>query len=281
MVRITMQKYTVGQMTELIETKLSHNFGVKPAQASDEFFYKACAMVLMDIMKERRGDFKDEAAEAGSKQVYYLSMEFLMGRSFKNTLYNLGLEKVMAASLEKLGVRLDRLYDLEPDAGLGNGGLGRLAACFLDGLSTGGYPAMGYCIKYDYGIFRQKLVEGWQTEMPEFWLPGGGVWLEARYDAAVDVKFDGQGRPGRQPAAPLERRQARRHRHEPLQPGRIRQGYGAKRHGRGHQQGPLPRGQPLRGQVPASQAAVLLRLRHRPVHRAPAPGPVRHPAELP
>ena len=186
-----MHKYTIKEMTELIETKLSHNFGVKPAQASDEFFYKACVMVLLDIMKDRRNSFKEEASEADSKQVYYLSMEFLMGRSFKNTLYNLGLEKVMAQSLDKMGVRLDRLYDLEPDPGLGNGGLGRLAACFLDGLSTGGYPAMGYCIKYDYGIFRQKLVEGWQTEMPEFWLPGGGVWLEARPEAGVDVKFDG------------------------------------------------------------------------------------------
>lgn len=189
-----MRKITVKEMTGLIETKLSHNFGVKPGQASDDCFYKACAMVLMDLMKERRTDFKEEASESGAKQVYYLSMEFLMGRSFKNTLYNLGLEKVMAQALEDMGVRLDRLYDLEPDPGLGNGGLGRLAACFMDGLSTGGYPAMGYCIKYDYGIFRQKLVEGWQTEMPEFWLPGGSVWLEARPEAAVDVKFDGHVR---------------------------------------------------------------------------------------
>ncbi len=189
-----MHKYTIKEMSELIETKLSHNFGVKPAQASDEFFYKACAMVLLDIMKDRRNSFKEEAAEADSKQVYYLSMEFLMGRSFKNTLYNLGLEKVMAQALEKFGVRLDRLYELEPDAGLGNGGLGRLAACFMDALSSGGYPAMGYCIKYDYGIFRQKLVDGYQTEMPEFWLPGGGVWLEPRPESAADVKFDGQVR---------------------------------------------------------------------------------------
>ncbi len=187
-----MHKMTVKEMTGLIETKLSHNFGVKPGQASDDCFYKACALVLMDIMKERRSSFKEEVAECDAKQVYYLSMEFLMGRSFKNTLYNLGLEKVMAQALEGMGVRLDRLYDLEPDPGLGNGGLGRLAACFMDGLSAGGYPAMGYCIKYDYGIFRQKLVEGWQTEMPEFWLPGGSAWLEARPDAAVDVKFDGQ-----------------------------------------------------------------------------------------
>lgn len=88
-----MHKMTVKEMTGLIETKLSHNFGVKPGQASDDCFYKACALVLMDIMKERRSSFKEEVAECDAKQVYYLSMEFLMGRSFKNTLYNLGLER--------------------------------------------------------------------------------------------------------------------------------------------------------------------------------------------
>ena len=115
-----------------------------------------------------------------------------MGRSLKNNLYNLDLTDTMAKALAKFKVKLDKLYDFEPDAGLGNGGLGRLAACFLDGLSTGSYPAMGYCIKYELGIFRQKLVDGWQTELPDFWLPGGGVWLEQRPASAVDVNFDGQ-----------------------------------------------------------------------------------------
>ena len=115
-----------------------------------------------------------------------------MGRSLKNTLFNLDLTETMRKALSKFKVKLDRLYDFEPDAGLGNGGLGRLAACFLDALSTGGYPAMGYCIRYELGIFRQKLVDGWQTEMPDFWLPGGGVWLEQRPASAVDVHFDGK-----------------------------------------------------------------------------------------
>ena len=118
-------------------------------------------------------------------------MEFLMGRSLKNIHYNLDLTENMTKALKKFKVKLDNLYEFEPDAGLGNGGLGRLAACFLDGLSTGGYPAMGYCIKYELGIFRQKLVDGWQTEMPDFWLPGGSVWLEQRPSSAVDVNFDG------------------------------------------------------------------------------------------
>lgn len=187
-----MSGYNHTMLAEMIEKKLSHNFGVTPTQASDELFYKACALVLRDIMGERRTKFKEETKKQKSKTVYYLSMEFLMGRSFKNTLFNLDLVEPMKKALSKFKVKLDTLYELEPDAGLGNGGLGRLAACFLDGLSTGGYPAMGYCIRYEYGIFRQKIVEGWQTEMPDFWLPGGEVWLEPRPASAVDVHFDGK-----------------------------------------------------------------------------------------
>lgn len=187
-----MIKYTVTELTSMIERKLSHNFGVTPTQASDELFYKACVLVLLEIMNERRAEFKKSVDEQEAKTVYYLSMEFLMGRSLKNNLYNLDLTDTMSKALAKFKVKLDKLYDFEPDAGLGNGGLGRLAACFLDGLSTGSYPAMGYCIRYELGIFRQKLVEGWQTEMPDFWLPGGGVWLEQRPASAVDVNFDGK-----------------------------------------------------------------------------------------
>ncbi len=187
-----MSQYNSKTLAEMIEKKLSHNFGVTPTQASDELFYKACALVLRDIMSEKRTKFKEETKKQQAKTVYYLSMEFLMGRSFKNTLFNLDLTDEMRKALSKFKVKLDALFKLEPDAGLGNGGLGRLAACFLDGLSTGGYPAMGYCIRYEYGIFRQKIVEGWQTEMPDFWLPGGEIWLEPRPASAVDVHFDGK-----------------------------------------------------------------------------------------
>ncbi len=187
-----MSKYTVSSLSEMIEKKLSHNFGVAPAQASDELFYKACVLVLLEIMGDRRAEFKKSVDKEEAKTVYYLSMEFLMGRSLKSNLYNLDLTDTMSKALAKFKVKLDKLYDFEPDAGLGNGGLGRLAACFLDGLSTGGYPAMGYCIRYELGIFRQKLVDGWQTEMPDFWLPGGSVWLEQRPASAVDVNFDGK-----------------------------------------------------------------------------------------
>ncbi len=187
-----MAKYTVSQLSSLIERKLSHNFGVTPEQASDELFYKASVLALLEIMSERRVNFKKAADAQEAKTVYYMSMEFLMGRSFKNNLFNLDLTETMRKALAKFKVKLDKLYDFEPDAGLGNGGLGRLAACFLDSLSSGSYPAMGYCIRYELGIFRQRLVDGWQTEMPDFWLPGGGVWLEAKPALAVDVNFDGK-----------------------------------------------------------------------------------------
>ncbi|MBE6750597.1 MAG: glycogen/starch/alpha-glucan phosphorylase [Ruminococcaceae bacterium] len=187
-----MAKYTSANLSSMIEKKLSHNFGVTPDQASDELFYKACVLVLNDIMSERRADFRKATDEAEAKTVYYMSMEFLMGRSLKSNLYNLELTENMKKALSKFKVKLDNLYELEPDAGLGNGGLGRLAACFLEALSSGSYPAMGYCIKYELGIFRQKLIEGWQTEMPDFWLPGGSVWLVPRPASAVDVNFDGK-----------------------------------------------------------------------------------------
>ena len=187
-----MAKYTVSQLSSMIERKLSHNFGVTPEQASDEIFYKACVLTILEIMSERRANFKKSVNEQEGKTVYYLSMEFLMGRSLKSNLYNLELTEAMEKALAKFKVKLNKLYDFEPDAGLGNGGLGRLAACFLDALSSGSYSAMGYCIRYELGIFRQKIIEGWQTEMPDFWLPGGGVWLEQRPASAVDVNFDGK-----------------------------------------------------------------------------------------
>lgn len=186
-----MQNISAAYLKNQIEKKLLHNFGVAPSAASDELFYKATVLVLLDIMRDRRATFKKKVADEQAKTIYYLSMEFLMGRSLKNNLYNMDLGDEMKAALDSFGVDLDALYELEPDAGLGNGGLGRLAACFLDGLSSGSYPAMGYCIKYDFGIFRQKLVEGWQTELPDNWLPGGEVWLEHRPSSEREVHFDG------------------------------------------------------------------------------------------
>ncbi len=176
---------------EQITAKLSHFFGVTPEEANYEQFYKAIAMITRDMLRQGRHEFEKRCEESGSKRGYYMCMEVLMGRSLKNTLYNLNLIPVMEEALKDFGIKLDKLYDCEPDAGLGNGGLGRLAACYLDALATDGYLGMGYSILYEYGIFKQKLVDGWQTEMPDFWLPGGEVWLVAREEKSVDVSFEG------------------------------------------------------------------------------------------
>ena len=183
---------TKHELRELLNTKLSHNFGMTPETADNTCIYKALVLVLRDEMTKLRKNFKDRAMAQQSKQVFYLCMEFLMGQSLKNTLFNLGLTETAKDVLAGYGIKLEKLYDEEPDAGLGNGGLGRLAACFLDGLATTGYPAMGYSIRYEYGIFRQKLVDGWQTELPDFWLPGGGIWLEQRRDRSLEVHFEGR-----------------------------------------------------------------------------------------
>lgn len=188
--------YTLNknQAKEMLENKLSHFFGVNPENASYDHYYRSVAMILRDMMVSGRAEFEQAGRKSGSKKVFYLSMEFLMGRSLKNNLYNLNLEKVFGSVLEDYGVPLERLYDCEPDAGLGNGGLGRLAACYLDSLATQGFVAKGHSILYEYGIFKQKLVNGWQTELPDFWLPGGEVWLVARKENAVDICFEGHVR---------------------------------------------------------------------------------------
>ena len=186
--------YTLSkkQAKDLIVGKLSHYFGVSPEEATNEQYYKSVAMIVKELMHEGVREFRKDADKAGSKKIYYLSMEFLMGRSLKNNLYNLNLTSTFAAALKDMGIKLDKLYDCEPDAGLGNGGLGRLAACYLDGLATQGFYGMGYSILYEAGIFKQKLVDGWQTELPDFWLPGGEVWLRPKEKDTVEVRFGGE-----------------------------------------------------------------------------------------
>ncbi|MBR1812100.1 MAG: glycogen/starch/alpha-glucan phosphorylase [Clostridia bacterium] len=182
---------TKKQAKELIESKLSHFFGVSVENANFEHYYRAVSMIVRDMMAAGRRDFSAAADKAGAKRVYYLSMEFLMGRSLKNTLYNLNLTSTFASALKDYGISLERLYDCEPDAGLGNGGLGRLAACYLDAMATQGVHGRGYSILYEYGIFKQKIVDGWQTELPDNWLPGGDVWLVEKPESAVNVQLGG------------------------------------------------------------------------------------------
>lgn len=183
-------------MTELkirqeIEGKLSRYYGVLPSEATKDQLYKAVVMTVRDILLEKRKNFHRKVKQEQAKRVYYLCMEFLLGRSLKNNLYNLGLTDCYAAALRDFGIELKELYEMEPDAGLGNGGLGRLAACYMDALAAQDYPAMGFSIRYEYGLFKQKIVDGWQMELPDNWLPGGEVWLTQRSDKVFDVKFDG------------------------------------------------------------------------------------------
>ncbi len=184
-------KLTKNEIVNEIKRRLDTEYGVNPKTATDDQYYRAAAAYLNDIIAQNRAEFNEKCSKQGVKRINYLCMEFLLGRSLKNSLYNLGLTEVFDAALSELGVKLSAIYEREPDAGLGNGGLGRLAACFMDSLASLGYAATGYSILYEYGIFRQKLVDGWQTELPDDWLPGGEVWLLPRPDEQVEVRFDG------------------------------------------------------------------------------------------
>ena len=187
------QKITAKELDRLLRDTLHSEFSQDDlASATDDQMYRALALVTRRILSERRKNFMAQTYGENAKQVYYLCMEFLMGRSLKTNLFNLGLSDTAAQVLEKYGVKLANLYELEPDAGLGNGGLGRLAACYLDGMATVGLPGTGYSILYEYGIFRQKIVDGWQQELVDNWLPGGQVWLKGHPDQAVEVRFGGE-----------------------------------------------------------------------------------------
>ena len=183
---------TEKEVKELVKGKLSRYYGVLPTEASKEQLYRAVVMCVRDILLEKRQLFQKKCKAKRAKRVYYLCMEFLLGRSLKNSLYNLSATEAFSKAVSSYGRSLEELYELEPDAGLGNGGLGRLAACFLDALASGNYPAMGYSLRYEYGLFKQKIVDGWQMELPDVWLPGGEVWLTQRTDKSFIVRFNGK-----------------------------------------------------------------------------------------
>ena len=192
MAKAVESKYTKESLKEEIVKVLDLNFMVSPENASDRQFYEALSSIIVNELARKRHNYTTKVHSEGKKQVYYISMEFLMGRSLKTSLYNLGLVKAAEGALKDFGVNINSLYEQEPDAGLGNGGLGRLAACYLDGLATDGYPATGYSILYEYGIFCQKLEGGWQVELPDNWLPGGGCWLVEHPESQIEIHFDGK-----------------------------------------------------------------------------------------
>ena len=185
-------KYTKREFEKLLKDKLMSECNVTIDAASADQIYRCLAMITRQIMSDRQKQFQSKVLGEGKKQVYYLCMEFLMGRSLRTSLFNLGLNEVAESVLADADVKIDTIYEQEPDAGLGNGGLGRLAACYLDGMATDGIPGTGYSILYEYGIFKQKIVDGWQQERADNWLPGGQVWLKSHPDQAVEVRFDGE-----------------------------------------------------------------------------------------
>jgi len=176
---------------ERIEKYIKINFGCDLSGAGKRQVYQAVLGVTNEILAEKRYNFTKKAREQEAKQVYYMSMEFLVGTSLRNNLWNLGIEEEIRKMLKKENFDIEELYEMEPDAGLGNGGLGRLASCYMDSLTSLGYKATGFSIKYDFGIFKQVIVDGWQTEFPDDWLDLGGHWLVPRKDESVEVKFFG------------------------------------------------------------------------------------------
>ena len=186
-----MEKMTSKEFERLLTEKLFSEFAVDLKDATLQQIYHAMALIVRGQLSHKRKQFLARTYGANGKQVYYLCMEFLMGRSLKMNLFNMGMNEAAEQTLKKYDISIEKLYDEEPDAGLGNGGLGRLAACYLDGMATDDIAGMGYSILYEYGIFKQKIVDGWQEERADNWLPGGGVWLKSHPDQAVEVKFDG------------------------------------------------------------------------------------------
>lgn len=186
-----MTAFTTKELEEALKAKLALNFGKTAEEATDGEMLRASALVLRDTMALRGVETNKAANRAHKRKVHYLSLEFLMGRSLEKNAYNLGVLPQMKEALAHLGFQAADLFEREPDAGLGNGGLGRLAACYLDSLSTLEIPATGYSICYELGIFKQKIVEGQQVELPDEWKGIGSAWLLPKPDEAQEVRFGG------------------------------------------------------------------------------------------
>ena len=183
--------FTTQSLQDALTAKLALNFGTEPGEATDQEMLKACALVLRDVMALRGVQTAKETKKEQKKQVHYLSLEFLMGRSLMKNAYNLGVLPELKEALGNLGFKSGDLFELEPDAGLGNGGLGRLAACYLDSMTTLDIPATGYSICYELGIFRQRIVDGQQVELPDNWKDLGGAWLLPKPQETETVCFGG------------------------------------------------------------------------------------------
>lgn len=180
-----------AELRDAIHAKLVYGLGRNPATASESDWYRATAMAVRDRVVDIWVKSRRETKRLKKKRVYYLSIEFLIGRLLLDTLTNLRLAEPARRALHSLGVDLDRLREVEPDAALGNGGLGRLAACFMDSMAALGIPAYGYGIRYENGLFEQRIRDGWQEEHPETWLTQGNPWEFAHPGKQYTVGFGG------------------------------------------------------------------------------------------
>ncbi len=180
--------------TAALNDALMRMYGTELSGATEKQVYRALCTVVREFLADKNRIFDRRNTEEKRKEVYYMSMEFLVGTSLRNNLFNMGIEKDYREALAAAGFDIDAIYAMEPDAGLGNGGLGRLASCYMDAATGLEYPVTGFSIRYEFGIFRQKIVDGWQMEFPDDWLEMGDVWLRTREDDAVEIKFGGEVR---------------------------------------------------------------------------------------
>ena len=186
------ETFSVEALRDAVLAKLTYSVGKDPVAASQRDWFLAVAFATRDIIVDRWMNSTRETYQDDRKRVYYLSLEFLIGRMLYDSMTNLGIVEPMRAALSQLGVDLVVLRRIEPDAALGNGGLGRLAACFMDSMATLSIAAHGYGIRYDNGLFRQVIRDGWQQEIPEDWLAFGNPWEFARPESNYAIGFGGQ-----------------------------------------------------------------------------------------
>ncbi len=184
-------QYTKATIKEAIAGKLKRHFGREVEDASPEQVYEACALVVRDALTDNMIKTQNEVEKYGERQVHYLCMEFLVGRSLRNNAYNLGMLDALSAALKEMGYEMADIFEKEDDPGLGNGGLGRLAACYMDGMATTGVRGTGYSIRYEHGIFKQQIEDGQQVELPDSWLASGDVWQIPVMDDTREVKIGG------------------------------------------------------------------------------------------
>ena len=184
-------RMNVEEIKQSIRDKLENNFGCELTDATPQQLYQAVAHTVRDEVMRRRTASRGVRKAEKKKKVYYLCAEFLTGRALHSNIVNLVNEENYARALKELNIDFEAISEMEPEPGLGNGGLGRLAACFLDSLTTMELPAMGCTIRYEFGLFRQKLIDGYQAEVPDNWLDSGNIWEIPRPDQTVEVHFGG------------------------------------------------------------------------------------------